>query len=193
MILLKEGMRMEKIIIKTKRLILKNLDEKAAAEVLDYYQRNKEFLNEWEARKKEEYFTLNYQSKLLKKQKIKMENGTLFRFWIYKKSNNQLIGSIAFNNIIRGAFQSCHLGYKLDKDEINQGYMTEALKAAIDYAFKELKLHRIEANIMPKNKASLKVVEKLDFINEGISKNYLKINGSWEDHIHMVLLNEALE
>lgn len=184
---------MEKTIIKTKRLILKTLDENYAAEVLDYYQRNKEFLNEWEASKDEEYFTLNYQSKLLKKQKLKIENGTLFKFWIYKKSSNQLIGSIAFNNIIRGAFQSCHLGYKLDKDEINQGYMTEALKAAIDYAFKELNLHRIEANIMPKNKASLKVVEKLGFINEGSSKNYLKINGFWEDHIHMVLLNKDLE
>lgn len=46
---------------------------------------------------------------------------------------------------------------------------------------------------MPKNKASLKVVENLSFINEGISKKYLKINGSWEDHIHMVFLNEDLE
>jgi len=191
--LMKEGNKMEKTIIKTKRLILKNLDENAAVEVLDYYQRNREFLNEWEASKNNKYFTLKHQIKLLKKQKLKMENGTLFRFWIYKKANNKLIGSVAFNNIIRGAFQSCHLGYKLDKDEINQGYMTEALKAAINYAFKELKLHRIEANIMPKNKASLKVVEKLRFINEGISKNYLKIDGSWEDHIHMVLLNEGLE
>jgi ribosomal-protein-alanine N-acetyltransferase len=184
---------MEKTSIKTKRLNLKTIDQSSAAEVLDYYQRNKDFLNEWEASKNEEYFTLNYQIKLLKMQKIKMENGTLFRFWIYKKNNNKLIGSIAFNNIIRGAFQSCHLGYKLDKDEINQGYMTEALNTAIEYAFKELKLHRIEANIMPKNKPSFKVVEKLGFINEGISRKYLKINNSWEDHIHMVLLNEDLE
>ena len=184
---------MEKTIIKTKRLVLKTLDESSAAEVLDYYQRNKKFLNEWEASKNEDCFTLNYQRKLLKQQQKKMENGTLFRFWIYKKSNNKLIGSIAFNNIIRGAFQSCHLGYKLDKDEINQGYMTEALNTAIEYAFKELKLHRIEANIMPKNKPSFKVVEKLGFINEGISRKYLKINNSWEDHIHMVLLNEDLE
>jgi len=184
---------MEKTILKSKRLILKTLDGNSAAEVLAYYQRNKEFLSQWEPNKKEEYYTLDYQIKLLKDQQKKMKNGTLFRLWIYKKSNNQLIGSIAFNNIIRGSFQSCHLGYKLDKDEINQGYMTEAIKTAVDYAFKELKLHRIEANIMPKNKASLKVVEKLGFINEGISKKYLKINGSWEDHIHMVLLIEELE
>lgn len=71
--------------------------------------------------------------------------------------------------------------------------MTEALKKGIETAFGPLGLHRIEANIMPKNKASLRVAEKLDFKNEGLSTKYLKINGVWEDHIHMVLLNEEIE
>ena len=57
------------------------------------------------------------------------------------------------------------------------------------YAFEELGLHRIEANVMPKNKASLRVLEKNHFVNEGISKYYLNINGVWEDHIHMVKIN----
>jgi ribosomal-protein-alanine N-acetyltransferase len=82
------------------------------------------------------------------------------------------------------------LGYKLDADEINKGYMTEALRKGIDIAFNEVGLHRIEANIMPKNKRSLRTVEKLGFYNEGLAYKYLKINGKWEDHIHMVLLNE---
>ncbi|EOD01178.1 Ribosomal-protein-S5p-alanine acetyltransferase [Caldisalinibacter kiritimatiensis] len=71
--------------------------------------------------------------------------------------------------------------------------MTEALKMGIDIAFNELKLHRIEANIMPKNEASLRIVKKLGFYEEGVAKKYLKINGKWEDHIHMVLLNEDIE
>jgi [ribosomal protein S5]-alanine N-acetyltransferase len=58
--------------------------------------------------------------------------------------------------------------------------------------FQELGLHRIEANIMPKNKRSLRVVEKLGFYNEGLAYKYLKINGKWEDHIHMVLLNDKV-
>ena len=91
-----------------------------------------------------------------------------------------------------GAFLSCYLGYKLDKDEINKGYMTEAVKKGVEVVFNELGLHRIEANIMPRNKASLRVVEKLGFYNEGLAYKYLKINGKWEDHIHMVLLNENL-
>ncbi|WP_278244288.1 GNAT family N-acetyltransferase [Caldisalinibacter kiritimatiensis] len=95
--------------------------------------------------------------------------------------------------MVRGPFLSCFLGYKLDKDEVNKGYMTEALKMGIDIAFNELKLHRIEANIMPKNEASLRIVKKLGFYEEGVAKKYLKINGKWEDHIHMVLLNEDIE
>ncbi len=55
--------------------------------------------------------------------------------------------------------------------------------------FDEEGLHRIEANIMPKNSASMKVVKKLGFYDEGLAYQYLKINGTWEDHIHMVLLN----
>lgn len=58
--------------------------------------------------------------------------------------------------------------------------------------FDDMKLHRIEANIMPKNKQSLKVVEKLGFYDEGLAYKYLKINGKWEDHIHMVLLNNKI-
>ncbi|WP_330651588.1 GNAT family N-acetyltransferase [Tepidibacter aestuarii] len=70
--------------------------------------------------------------------------------------------------------------------------MSEAIKKGIDIIFNQYKLHRIEANIMPKNKASLRVVEKLGFYNEGLALKYLKINGKWEDHIHMVLLNDKL-
>jgi len=96
-------------------------------------------------------------------------------------------------NIVRGVFLSCHLGYGLDKDEINKGYMTEALNAVIRFAFDKVKLHRIEANVMPRNKPSIRIVEKLGFKNEGLARKYLKINGKWEDHIHFVVLNKKLE
>ena len=70
--------------------------------------------------------------------------------------------------------------------------MSVAVEMLIKYAFEELGLHRIEANVMPKNKASLRVLEKNQFINEGTSKYYLNINGVWEDHIHMVKINYAM-
>lgn len=182
--------------IETDRLFLKVLDGSYAEVVLDYYTRNKDFLKEWEALKDEEFYTLEFHKKQLDKELMSIKNGDSLRFWIFKKEDGEFkraIGSIGFSNIVRGAFHSCFLGYKLDKDEVNRGYMTEALKKGIDMMYQEYKLHRIEANIMPKNKASIKVVEKLGFSCEGTSRKYLKINGVWEDHIHMVLLNEDME
>ena len=179
-----------KQIYETQRLLLKVLDKSFAEPVVDYYLRNRFFLEEWEAVKSEEYYSKQYQKEQLDKDLINMENNNFLRLWIFKKEDDtRIIGSVGFSNIVKGAFLSCHLGYKLDKDEINKGYMTEAVQKGIEIMFNEFGLHRIEANIMPKNIRSLRVVEKLGFYNEGLAYQYLKINGKWEDHIHMVLLN----
>lgn len=181
-------------IYETDRLWLRVLDKSAADLLLAYQLRNKAFLEEWEAEKNESFYSLEHQMDMLENEQLSMENGTAFRVYLFKKEEpDKVIGSIAFTNIVGGVFLSCYLGYKLDKDEINKGYMTEALKKAIEIIFGEFGLHRIEGNVMPKNKASLRVLEKLGFYNEGLAYKYLKINGKWEDHIHMVLRNKALE
>lgn len=181
-------------VYETERLILKVLDRSHAEPVLDYCLRNRQFLEEWEPEKSEDFYTRQYQEWQLDKEYFNIINGSSLRLWVFKKGDeNRTIGMIGFNNIVRGAFLSCHLGYRSDKDEVNKGYITEALKKGIDIMFNEYGLHRIEANIMPKNKGSLRVVEKLGFYNEGIAHKYLRINGKWEDHIHMVLLNEKME
>lgn len=180
-------------IYETERLILKVLDKSYAQLVVDYYLRNKSFLQEWEPLKSKEFYTKEYQEKQLDSELSDIENKRVFRLWIFKKEDSsRIIGTVCFSNIVWGAFLSCNLGYKLDKDEINKGYMTEAVKKGIDIMFNEFRLHRIEANIMPRNKSSLRLVEKLGFHNEGMAYKYLKINGKWEDHIHMVLLNENI-
>ena len=180
-------------VYETERLVLKVLDKSYAELVIDYYLRNKYFLEEWESVKGEEFYTKQYQEEQLDKELSNIENNNSFRLWIFKKQDDsRIIGAVGFNNIVRGAFISCHLGYKLDKDEVNKGYVTEAIQKGIDIMFDEFGLHRIEANIMPKNKCSLRVVEKLGFYNEGLAYKYLKINGKWEDHIHMVLLNDKV-
>ena len=180
-----------KTLYKTDRLILKTLDGTYAPLVLDYVLRNKDFLEKWETEKNENYFTLNYQKMSLKRDLDNFKLEKSLKFWIFKKNNKKrIIGSISLDNIIRGPFQSCFLGYKLDKDELNKGYMTEAVEKIVEIAFNNYGLHRIEANIMPRNIASIRVVEKLGFYNEGLAKKYIMLNGKWEDHIHMVLLNE---
>lgn len=177
----------------TDRLILKTLDSASADLVLDYYVRNRFFLEEWEPVKDGDFYTEASLASALDVDSLNMELGSSLRLWIFKKGcEDRIIGSIAFNNIVGGAFLSCFLGYKLDKNEINQGYITEAIQKGIAVMFQEYGLHRIEANIMPKNARSLRVVQKLGFYHEGLAYRYLKINGKWEDHIHMVLLNDAV-
>ncbi|RCX19737.1 ribosomal-protein-alanine N-acetyltransferase [Fontibacillus phaseoli] len=183
-----------KPILHSERLILKVLDGSNAVEVLEFVLRNKEFLEPWEPVRSEEYFTLSYQEDLLVKEFSQFRKRELYKLWMFRKEEpEKVIGSITLSNIVYGAFQSCHLGYRIDQSAQGRGLMTEAVAAVADYAFSELGLHRIEANIMPRNKASLKVAEKAGFYHEGLALRYLKINGVWEDHFHMVLRNERIE
>ena len=185
----------KQLLLETERLVLKVLDENSAGLVSDYYERNYEFVREWDSIKDDEFYTVEYQRESLRKELSKITDGGAFRVWLFIKGDAlfRTIGTIGLNNIVHGAFLSCHLGYKLDQDEINRGYMTEALKKVIEYAFTTLGLHRIEANILPRNVRSMRVVKKLGFYDEGLAEKYLRINGKWEDHIHMVLLNGAME
>jgi len=136
---------------------------------------------------------LEYQRELLESEQAEMDAGRMLRFWIFKKDEpNRTIGSISFGSIVRGCFMSCFLGYRLDERETGKGYMTEAVRKGVEVMFGEYGLHRIEANIIPRNTVSLRVVEKAGFSPEGIARSYLKIHGVWEDHVHMVLLNDAV-
>lgn len=177
----------------TSQLHLRVIEENDLGLLKDYLLRNREFLKEWEPVRTDSFYQ---EDEILQRIKIeKKEYGEQrgISLYIFLKNENKIIGNVHIDNIVRGVFMSCYLGYKLDKEYINKGYMTQAVEKAIDIAFEEYKLHRIEANIMPRNIRSRKVVEKLGFENEGLSKKYLKINGVWEDHMHYVKLNHQVE
>lgn len=174
----------------TERLLLRVLDKTYARPVLEYYKRNRDFLSEWEPQREPDFYTLGYHQEQLSANWDAMEQGSALCLWIFRqKASDQPIGYLNFSQIIRGSFLSCMLAYKLDKSYINQGFMTEAVKKGVKIMFEDFQLHRIEANIMPKNERSIRVIEKLGFYNEGLATQYLKIQGNWEDHIHFVLLN----
>lgn len=182
--------------LETERLVLRVLDQTMAGSVLEYFKKNHDFLSKWEPTRPADFYTLQYQQELLDSELGKMEQDEMLRVWLFQKEESEqgrVIGSLAFNNIVRGCFHSCFLGYRLDEDQVNKGYMTEAIRAFVQFGFEQLELHRIEANILPRNKASLRVVEKAGFYFEGVAHKYLKINGQWEDHVHMVLRNQAME
>ncbi|GAU76335.1 GNAT family N-acetyltransferase [Fusibacter sp. 3D3] len=182
-----------KRIYETERLILMVLDESHAEKIMQFYIKNDTFLLPYEHIKPRSFYTLDNHKLTLRLEEAEFLKMNMVRFWLFKKGDINLekpIGTIALTNIIRGVFKSCFLGYKMDADEINKGYMTEAIKAVVKIAFSSMKLHRIEANVMPRNVRSIRVVQKCGFVNEGLAKQYLKINGVWEDHYHMVILNE---
>jgi ribosomal-protein-alanine N-acetyltransferase len=109
-------------------------------------------------------------------------------FLICQRATSQIMGVINLNCIVRRLFQSTYLGYAIGAPFAHQGYMTEAIQLVSHYAFEQMKLHRLEANIQPGNAASIALVKKCGFRKEGFSPRYLMIAGEWRDHERWALL-----
>lgn len=101
------------------------------------------------------------------------------------------MGVMNLSQIFRGSFQSAYLGYWVGAEFASQGIMTQALRILLDYVFRELKLHRVEANIQPENAASIRLVRRCGFELEGYSPRYLKIRNRWRDHQRWALRAET--
>lgn len=158
-------------------------------QVLDYYQRNRQFLQPWEPLRDAHFYTHEFWMTELAAREQRLTEGTGISFGVFHQHSNELIGFCNFSNIVRGVFQACHLGYALDQRFEGQGFMSEALALGIGYVFEQLHLHRVMANYMPANQRSAAVLARLGFVREGYASRYLKINGVWEDHILTALIN----
>ncbi|MFI6518112.1 GNAT family N-acetyltransferase [Spirillospora sp. NPDC050679] len=112
----------------------------------------------------------------------RFDDGTNLGFLVRVVETGAAAGMININSIIRGRYQGASLGYAAFAASAGRGYMTEGLAIALRHAFHDLRLHRLEANIQPDNKASLAVVRRLGFHYEGLSPAYLYIDGAWRDH-----------
>lgn len=106
-----------------------------------------------------------------------------YAFFIADAPTDTLLGGITLSHVRRGAAQIASLGYWIGRPHAGQGRMQDAVKTILPFAFKVLRLHRIEAATMLANAPSIRVLEKCGFGREGQAKAYLKINGRWEDHI----------
>jgi ribosomal-protein-alanine N-acetyltransferase len=114
--------------------------------------------------------------------------GTGFGFGIFL--DGRFLGEITLSSIQRGPLQSAYIGYWIDEAVAGQGFMPEAVVTMLQYAFESLHLHRVEVNIIPRNAASRRVVEKLGLRCEGIAERYLEIDGAWEDHARYAITAE---
>jgi ribosomal-protein-alanine N-acetyltransferase len=105
-----------------------------------------------------------------------------------RTDDGAIVGLFEFSEVVRGSFQNAYLGYWVGGPYAGQGYMREGMQLALRFAFSDLRLHRVEANIQPANKRSLLLAKKSGFRREGFSPRYLKIGGRWRDHERWAIL-----
>lgn len=115
---------------------------------------------------------------------------TDMRLLVVERATGRLAGLISISGIVRGPLQSAYVGYWIGSTFAGRGLMTEALALAVRHAFRTLRLHRVEANIQPRNSPSKRLVRRLGFRREGFSPRYLKIAGRWADHERWALTLE---
>lgn len=169
---------------------LKVLTPENSREVLEYYNRNKEYLEPFEPSRGKEFYTIEGQRQSLIEIYKQFLNGASVNFGIYK--DKKFIGKIQLTSIVRGTLQNAFVGYSIDKGEQGKGYMKEALNLVLDYAFDDMELHRIEAGTLVDNKRSQSVLLGCGFKEIGISEKYLYINGKWRDHKIFYRVNEGI-
>jgi len=173
--------------IRTDRLLLLPAHPCHARAVQAYLLQNRNFLQPWEPSRDDAFFELAAITERLETLADKTASGEALHLLIFSHGN--IIGACNFSNVVRDAFQACHLGYALSESGQGQGLMHEALTAAIAHVFNAMQLHRIMANYRPENQRSARLLARLGFEREGEARAYLKINGVWADHVLTALIN----
>ena len=177
--------------ILTDRLVLKLLKPSAAPLMVRVRIENRHHLGKWEPTRSPQFYTETFWQTQLRVNQIDFERGESCCLVMLDRAEQQVFGVINFTQITRGTVQSCQLGYSLAQKVEGQGYMYEALMAAIDYAFSGLGLHRVMANYIPHNQRSANLLARLGFEIEGRARGLLLINGAWEDHVLTAKINPA--
>jgi len=172
--------------ISTDRLLLLGAHPSHARAVQAYLLENRDFLQPWEPSRDDAFFELAAITERLETLADKTASGEALHLLIFSHGN--IIGACNFSNVVRGAFQACHLGYALAESARGKGLMQEALTAAIAHVFDAMQLHRIMANYRPENQRSARLLARLGFEREGEARAYLKINGVWADHVLTALI-----
>ncbi|MGY3904543.1 GNAT family N-acetyltransferase [Aeromonas lusitana] len=179
-------------VITTVRTRLTVLTPERACLMLDFYLRNREHLRPWEPVRDESFYTLDHWRQRLRDGYSQFFDGSAVQLVALDESGECVLATCNFTHIMMGMFKACHLGYAIDKEYEGQGLMQEVVGAGIGYLFNELGLHRIMASYMPANLRSGALLERLGFEREGYARDYLMINGRWEDHVLTALINPAV-
>jgi [ribosomal protein S5]-alanine N-acetyltransferase len=167
-------------------LVLRPLHRRDRAEWVALRDRNREWLQPWDATNPVPQSALRSFAEMVRVLHRSGREGTSLPWLICVRTGVAgppvMAGQLSVSSIIRGSALSASVGYWIDRARAGQGIVPTAVALATDYCFTELGLHRMEVNIRPENAASLRVVEKLGFRYEGLRRDYLHIDGAWRDH-----------
>jgi ribosomal-protein-alanine N-acetyltransferase len=147
------------------------------------------FLTPWEPTWPSDDLTRSAFRRRLRRYAEDQRADTSYAFFLFRRSDDALVGGLTLANIRRGVAQAGSLGYWIGEPFARRGLMTGALHGLVPFAFGSLRLHRLEAACIPSNAASIRLLEKMGFAREGYAREYLCINGLWQDHLLFARLN----
>lgn len=151
---------------------------------------SREFLTPWEPTWSADELTKASFRRRIRRYQRETREDRAYPFFIFRETDNALVGGCTLSNVNRGVQQFCTLGYWAGAPFAGQGYVTKAVRALIPYVFEELKLHRLQAACMPENERSKAVLRRCGFREEGYARGLLRINGVWRDHVQFAILRD---
>ena len=177
-------------LITTSRLVLRLADHSDVPALLRFYRENIAHLAPTSPLLPPDFLTEAFWLQQLARNNDDFDQGRAVKLFLFDKSEPAtVVGQISLNNIVRGAAYYCDLGYSLGEDRQGQGLMSESVLAIIRYAFDEMGLHRMKAAYLPSNERSGRLQRRLGFVVEGYARDYLLIQGQWQDHVLVGLVN----
>lgn len=159
--------------------LIRQDDAKALAAVL---RQNRAFLAPWEPVRDEGYFMVDGQQRVIDALLEQYDMGTCMPRVIVDE-DDQVVGRVVLNGIVRGFFQSCSLAYWLSASHTGRGLATTAVEETVTLAFRDLSLHRVQAETLTQNERSQRLLQRLGFEQYGTARSYLKVAGRWQDHV----------
>lgn len=171
-------------------IYIRLLEPEDASALLQLRVNSREANQTFEPKYPKEFFTLPSQLDLIYRRQQEAWEDKAYLFGLFAQSDHQLLGTLSLTHIVRGVGQFADIGYSMDHNLQGKGYMTGGVQLLLEYAFRSLGLHRIQAGILPHNIASRRVLEKCGFQAEGIARKLVKINDQWEDHQMFSILKE---
>ena len=174
----------------TDRLTLEILGVNHCREVLRFYEKNRELFEAYEGMKPKNFYTVGYQSEILRIEYQMALKGQSVRFFARLKETGQIIGTTYLQNIQHAPYKNAIVGYRFDEDFHHQGYAFEAVNRIVQIGFKELDLKRIIAYVQRTNQPSLRLLSRLGFTYEGTARSFANIQGVWTDHDQFSLIKD---